>query len=85
MKKRYALLLLTSILFCFLLTSCGVPKPPKAEKMNLDLPLEVKELVVENPFDATNADVYDMEASVEIDKRQTSEKEDIVYRVLGLV
>ena len=63
MKEKHILLLLISILFCFLLTSCGIPKPPEANQINQDFSEQYSTFSVENPFDETNPYVYDMNIS----------------------
>lgn len=79
MIKKYGAPLLLSIVLCVFLTSCGIPKPPGEEEINRVLPDEIKTLIVENPFDLTNADLYEMETKTTIVKRQTNEKEDFTY------
>lgn len=74
-----------SMLLCVFLTSCGIPKPPEANQISQDLSSEFKTLIIENPFDATNADVYDMDISTAVDKRQTNEKDDTVYCLVQLI
>ena len=85
MKEKHILLLLISILFCFLLTSCGIPKPPEANQINQDFSEQYSTFSVENPFDETNPYVYDMNISASVDKRQTNEKSDNAYCRVQLV
>ena len=85
MNDKHILLLLISILFCFLLTSCGIPKPPEANQINQDFSEQYSTFSVENPFDETNPYVYDMNISASVDKRQTNEKSDNAYCRVQLV
>lgn len=82
--KKIILFFGASMLLCVLLTSCGIPKPPEANQISQDLSSEFKTLIVENPFDLTNADVYDMDITTAVDKRQTNEKEDTAYCLVQL-
>ena len=83
--KNCGLLFLMSVLLCILLTSCGDSNPPKETKIIQELPDDITMAVIENPFDAANADVYYMDVvSLSIEKRQTNDKEDIVYCIVEL-
>lgn len=79
MIKKYDIPFLLSIMLCVFLTSCGIPEPPGEKEISQTLPDEIKTLIVENPFDQTNADLYEMETKTTIVKRQTNEKEDLAY------
>lgn len=62
------------------LTACSIPKPPAKEQIAKDLPSDLTTAIIENPFDATDADVYEMDVTeIVIEKRQTNEKDDTVY------
>lgn len=83
--KKTVLLLFLSALICVLVSSCGIPKPPDKEDISKDLPDELTTITIGNPFDSSHADVYKMNVNgVAIEKRQTNEKEDIVYCWVGL-
>lgn len=80
--KKWALFssIISSIILCLLLSSCGIPNPPGEKNIAENLPRELTTVIINNPFDETNADVYELEVSrVTIMKRQTNEKEDKVY------
>lgn len=78
--KKLIYMLLLNVGLLIMLTSCGVPNPPDENAIAQNIPEEVKTVIIDNPFDATNSDVYVMDVkSVSIEKRQTNEKEDIAY------
>lgn len=84
MKKKI-LLILFAMLLCTILSSCGIPKPPENEQIIQDLPEEITTIIIENPFDLTNADVYEMEVkNLLIEKRQTDGKSDLIYCIIDL-
>lgn len=86
--KKFALVFsaaVLSLLSCAMLSSCGIPNPPQQKQLIRDLPSDITAITVENPFDLTDMDVYEMEdVSLSIEKRQTNEKEDFVYCVVDL-
>ena len=77
MKKIAFVILL--LLVALGLCSCR-SNPLKAEQIKETLPKEVTELIINDPFDSTNNDVYQLSVnSVEIEKRQTNDKSDVVW------
>ena len=78
MKKM--LLSLNCLVLLFLLTACGIGKPPDVETIREGLPSELTLVTVEDPFDMTSDFVCQLDVnSVAIEKRQTNGKEDITY------
>lgn len=70
---------------CLLLSSCGVSNPPNENKIAQNIPEDIRTVIIDNPFDATNSDVYVMDVkSVSIEKRQTNEKTDTAYCIIEL-
>lgn len=83
--KNKASLFLMGLILCCLLTSCGVPKPPQEDDIMQDIPDEITTIQIGNPFDRLNMYVYDLDVtSVSIQKRQTNDKEDVVYCAVEL-
>lgn len=96
--KKLALGLLLGLCCFALLTACGRPQPPSEKEIANSLSDEIKSLVIkhrisesdklifEEDFARENpADVYETDVrSVSIEKRQTNEKEDIVYCEVAL-
>lgn len=65
-----------------LLSSCGIPKPPDEAQIMEDIPDQyvASELTIHYNFlHQESFDFYPNEWNVSIDKRQTDEKEDLVY------
>lgn len=84
MTKKFYMLLLCAVILA-VLTSCGIPKPPNEKQIAEELPDEITTIIIKNPFDATNLDIYEMEvASLSIERRQTNEKDDVVYCMIDL-
>ncbi|MBD5163068.1 MAG: hypothetical protein HDT14_13870 [Oscillibacter sp.] len=85
LKKNCAVCFFLSAILCIFLASCGIPKPPDESQIAEDLPTNITIRFIENPFDATNTYVCEMTVtSVAVEKRQTNEKEDIVYCTIEL-
>lgn len=96
--KKMMIGLLPCLLCLVLLSACGIPKPPQEAQIVRNLPNEIKTLVIEHrvsdddryisrdDFVLENPpDVYEMDVeSVSIEKRQTNEKEDLVYCTVKL-
>lgn len=84
--RKIVVPLLVGTLLCIFLTSCsGIPKPPTESQIAEELPDDITTIVIDNPFDYTNADVYKMNIeAVTIEKRQTNEKNDVVYCTVDL-
>ena len=79
MKKIALPIFICAILFT-LLTSCGIPKPPNEARIANSLPNDLTTVIIANPFDAMDSDVYEMNIkAVIVEKRQTNEKSDIAY------
>lgn len=84
MKKSW-LSLFIGIVACLLLSSCGVPSPPNENDIAQSIPEDIRTVIIDNPFDATNSDIYIMDVqSVSIEKRQTNEKKDTAYCIIEL-
>lgn len=83
MKRALLGLLLCSL--CFVtLPSCGVPAPPKQQEIISILPEEIRTVAIQNPFTGEDQ-VHELALqSLEIEKRQTNEKDDMVYCVLDM-
>lgn len=70
--KRILFFTFTMILSSILLSGCK-QSPPNEEKIAQDIPLALKNLTVDN-------EIYELDVvSIEIEKRQTNEKDDLVY------
>lgn len=84
--RKFVVPLLVGTMLCIFLTSCSsIPKPPTETQIAKELPDGITTIVIENPFDYTNADVYKMNIEeVSIEKRQTNEKSDVVYCTVEL-
>lgn len=84
--KRIVVPLLVGTFLCIIITSCSsIPKPPTETQIADELPDDITTIVIENPFDYTNADVYKMNIeAVSIEKRQTNGKNDVVYCIIEL-
>lgn len=83
--RKIVVSLLMGILLCIFLTSCGIPKPPNEKQIAEEFPDEITTIIIENPFDATNLDVYEMNIEeLSIEKRQTNEKNDVAYCIVEL-
>lgn len=78
--KKIVLPIFICAILCTLLTSCGIPKPPNEDQIANSLPNDLSTVIIANPFDDMNSDVYEMNIKeVVIEKRQTNEKSDTAY------
>ena len=83
--KKVVYLTGSCAILCLMLASCGIPKPPTEKRIMADLPNNLTTISVGNPLDAASDIQSETKViSLVIEKRQTNEKDDVVYCVLDL-
>lgn len=49
--RKLIIISVFGVLLCIILSSCGIPAPPKEKQIVRDLPRDITTVIIENPFD----------------------------------